>query len=70
MRPFAHCSRMDTKDLQPFDTRACKPRNIIEHTIGRPKDRRRIHTRYDKLADTFASAVVIAAPPTILIGWT
>ena len=42
-------------------------RNIIERTIGRLKDWRRIHTRYDKLAANFASAVAIAA---ILIGWT
>ena len=39
----------------------------IERTIGRLKDWRRIHTRYDKLAANFASAVAIAA---ILIGWT
>ncbi|MBS7790428.1 IS5/IS1182 family transposase, partial [Roseococcus sp. SDR] len=35
--------------------------------IGRLKDWRRIHTRYDKLAANFASAVAIAA---ILLGWT
>lgn len=52
---------------QPFDPRAYKARNIIERTIGRLKDWRRIHTRYDKLASNFASAVAIAA---ILLGWT
>jgi transposase len=55
------------KALQPFDARAYKARNIIERTIGRLKDWRRIHTRYDKLAANFASAVAIAA---ILLGWT
>jgi transposase len=55
------------KNPQPFDERAYKARNIIERTIGRLKDWRRIHTRYDKLANTFASAVAIAA---ILLGWT
>jgi transposase len=55
------------KNPQPFDERAYKARNIIERTIGRLKDWRRIHTRYDKLANNFASAVAIAA---ILIGWT
>lgn len=54
------------KTLQPFDERAYKARNIIERTIGRLKDWRRIHTRYDKLAANFASAVAIAA---ILLGW-
>jgi transposase len=55
------------KNLQPFDERAYKARNIIERTIGRLKDWRRIHTRYDKLAANYASAVAIAA---ILLGWT
>jgi transposase len=55
------------KNPQPFDTRAYKARNIIERTIGRLKDWRRIHIRYDKLAANFASAVAIAA---ILLGWT
>lgn len=55
------------KSPQPFDARAYKARNIIERTIGRLKDWRRIHTRYDKLAANFASAVAIAA---ILLGWT
>lgn len=55
------------KNMQPFDARAYKARNIIERTIGRLKDWRRIHTRYDKLAVNFASAVAIAA---IIIGWT
>jgi transposase len=54
------------KHLQPFDRQVYKARNIIERTIGRLKDWRRIHTRYDKLAANFASAVAIAA---ILIGW-
>jgi transposase len=54
------------KRRHPFDEKRYKVRNIIERTIGRLKDWRRIHTRYDKLARNFASAVAIAA---ILIGW-
>jgi putative transposase len=54
------------KSPQPFSPRAYKARNIIERTIGRLKDWRRIHTRYDKLASNFASAVAIAA---IISGW-
>jgi transposase len=54
------------KRPQPFCPRVYKARNIIERTIGRLKDWRRIHTRYDKLARNFASAVAIAA---IIIGW-
>ena len=54
------------KRLHPFDPVIYKGRNIIERAIGRLKDWRRIHTRYDKLARNFASAVAIAA---ILQGW-
>ncbi len=54
------------KNPQPFDARAYKARNIIERTIGRLKDWRRIHTRYDKLAANFAAAVMIA---TIILWW-
>ena len=51
---------------QPFDLRRYTARNAIERSIGRLKDWRRVHTRYDKLAANFASAVAIA---TILHGW-
>ena len=54
------------KRIQPFDRTRYKQRNLIERTVGRLKDWRRIHTRYDKLARNFASAVAIAA---MLHGW-
>ena len=54
------------KRCHPFDKDAYKRRNIIKRAIGRLKDWRRIHTRYDKRARNFASAVAIAA---ILQGW-
>jgi transposase len=54
------------KRHHPFDRRRYRHRNIIERAIGRLKDWRRIHTRYDKLARNFASAVAIAA---IIQGW-
>ena len=54
------------KHPHPFDRQVYKARNVIERTIGRLKDWRRIHTRYDKLAANYASAIAIAA---ILIGW-
>lgn len=38
------------KNRHSFDKRAYKACNIIERTIGRLKDWRRIHARYDKLA--------------------
>lgn len=52
--------------IHPFDRVRYKQRNLIERTVGRLKDWRRIHTRYDKLARNFASAVAIAA---MLHGW-
>jgi transposase len=54
------------KRIQPFDRQAYKQRNLVERMFCRLKDWRRIATRYDKLATTFASAVCIAA---IVIWW-
>lgn len=55
------------KRIQPFDPVAYKQRNLVERMFCRLKDWRRVATRYDKLAATFASAVFIAA---IVIWWT
>jgi len=38
-----------------------RERHKIENTFGRLKDWRRIHTRYDRCAHTFFSAICIAA---------
>ena len=45
----------------PHDAQAYSARNLIKRTFGRPRDWRRIATRYDKLAINVASAVAIAA---------
>ncbi len=39
----------------------CRQRHKIEIMFGRPKDWRRIHTRYDRRAHAFFSAICIAA---------
>jgi transposase len=44
-----------------YDPIAYRRRNLIERMFCRLKDFRRIATRYDKRADTFLSAVFIAA---------
>ena len=44
-----------------YDQRAYRSRNVIERMFCRLKDFRRIATRYDKRADTFLAAVLIAA---------
>lgn len=52
---------------QRYDKTAYKGRNVIERMFCRLKDFRRIATRYDKRADTFLSAVLLAAT---LTWWT
>src|SRR5271163_964158 len=55
------------KRRHPFDEIAYRQRNLIERMFCRLKDWRRIATRYDKLAATFAAAIMLAA---IIIWWT
>jgi putative transposase len=55
------------KRPHPFDEHAYRHRNLIERMFCRLKDWRRIATRYDKLASSFAAAVAIAA---VIIWWT
>jgi transposase len=45
------------KNLHPFDRTAYKRRNLVERAFCRIKDFRRIATRYDKLAATYAAAI-------------
>lgn len=52
--------------LHPFDAHAYRRRNVIERTFSRLKDFRRVATRYDKLATTYAATVYLAA---IVIWW-
>ena len=55
------------KRRHPFDEIAYRQRNLIERMFCRLKDWRRIATRYNKLAATFAAAIMLAA---IIIWWT
>jgi transposase len=50
----------------PHDTVLYRQRHKIENMFGRLNDRRRIHTRYDRCAHTFMSAICIA---TSVIFW-
>jgi transposase len=45
----------------PHDTALYRQRHKIENMFGKLKDWRRIHTRYDRCAHTFMSAICIAA---------
>ena len=50
----------------PHDPMLYRQRHKIENMFGKLKDWRRIHTRYDRCAHTFFSAICIAA---IVIFW-
>ena len=52
------------KHPHPYDPVAYRSRNAIERMFCRLKDFRRIATRYDKRADNFLSAVLLAAAVT------
>lgn len=43
------------------DKRRYKRRNRIENMFGRPKDWRRVATRYDRCLKVFLSAIALAA---------
>ena len=62
-RGIAACipSRVNRKVHIPHDTTLYRQRHKIEIMFGRLKDWRRIHTRYDRCAHTFMSAIAIAA---------
>ena len=52
-------------NLHPFDRDAYKRRNLVERAFCRLKDFRRVATRYDKLAVSYAAAISLAA----IIAW-
>ena len=45
----------------PYDRDAYRARNLVERLWCRLKDWRRVATRYDKLADNYLAAALIAA---------
>jgi transposase len=54
-------SKTNRKIPIPHDRTLYRQRYRIENMFGRIKDWRRIHTRYDRCAHTFMSAICIAA---------
>lgn len=57
-------TRRSRKHPHRYDKTAYKGRNVIERMFCRLKDFRRIATRYDKRADIFLSAILLAAAIT------
>ena len=62
-RGIAACipSKSNRKTPIDHDRVLYRERHKIENMFGRLKDWRRIHTRYDRCAHTFMSAICIAA---------
>ena len=54
-------SRTNRKVHIPHDKLLYRQRHKIENMFGKLKDWRRIHTRYDRCAHAFMSAIAIAA---------
>ena len=54
-------SKINRKVPIPHDAMLYRQRHKIENMFGRLKDWRRVHTRYDRCAHTFMSAICIAA---------
>ena len=67
-RHFEVCipPKSNRKTQIPYDRALYRKRHKIENMFGKIKDWRRIHTRYDRCAHTFMSAIAIAA---IVIFW-
>ena len=59
-------SKSNRKKLIEHDRVLYRQRHKIENMFDRLKDWRRIHTRYDRCAHTFMSAICIAA---VVIFW-
>jgi transposase len=54
-------SKSNRKIQIPYDALLYRQRHKIENMFGRLKDWRRVHTRYDRCAHTYFSAICIAA---------
>lgn len=59
-------SKSNRKIQIPYDPVRYRKRHKIENMFGKLKDWRRIHTRHDRCAHAFMSAIAIAA---IVIFW-
>ena len=54
-------SKTNRKIAIPHDRALYRQRHRVENMFGKIKDWRRVHTRYDRCAHTFMSAICIAA---------
>jgi transposase len=61
-------SKSNRKVTIPHDPVLYRQRHLVENMFGKLKDWRRIHTRYDRSAHTFFSAIAIAATVIFWLG--
>lgn len=66
LRWHATLGEANRKVQIPYDHALYRQHHKIENMFGKLKDWRRIHTRYDRCAHTFMSAICVAA---IVIFW-
>ena len=59
--------KSNRKTSIPFDKTLYRLRRKIENMFGKLKDWRRVHTRHDRCAHTFMSAIALAATVTFWI---
>ena len=59
-------SKANRKVPIPHDRLLYRQRHRIENMFGKLKDWRRIHTRYDRCAHTFMSAIAIAIAASVI----
>ncbi len=53
-------TRKDQRSQPNYDREACQERNKVELLINRPKQFRRIATRYEKCATNYLAIVTLA----------
>jgi transposase len=63
-------SRKHRKEPRPLDPVVYRQRNLIERWFGRLKVFRRVATRYDKTARSFAGFIATAASLVAISGWS
>jgi putative transposase len=63
-------SRANRNAPRTIDKDAYEQRNVIERFFGRLKQFRRVATRYEKTAISYAASVAVAASLVELSGWT
>ena len=60
-------SKANRRQPMPYDKILYQQRHKVENLFARLKDWRRIHTRYDRCAHTFFSAICLAATVTFYL---